>query len=412
MKRKSLQNNNVKGNHLFLKIVLGIILFTAINSTMAQIGTAKEFTWDGISREYIEYVPSTYNSNQPTAVLFMLHGLRDSMEWKLEMSGMLPFADQYGWIIIVPQALNASISLMGQTIEIGSMWNAGMNISVMGMTLSPNSDVDDCGFLIGLLESVKESYNIHNDSVFFSGISMGGFMCQRIAIEHSNVVNAIASVSGTIANGISTSLPETAVDIMHIHGTNDNVVTYDGADFSFEPFGTFNIGLSAEATVEYWRNVNQCNSEPRSYVYHNTKDDGFTFERYDYNSSTNNNRVAFIKVINGEHDWYGDTELYDIGYANEIQKFFRGEQPTNVGIENVSNIKCKIYPNPASDIVNITSKQNINKVELYNTAGALVSSTQATNNICKINVNTLKPGIYLARIYTEKGISTNKIVIK
>ena len=39
--------------------------------------TMKTITWGGQERQYLEYVPSTYSSETPAPVLFMLHGLGD-----------------------------------------------------------------------------------------------------------------------------------------------------------------------------------------------------------------------------------------------------------------------------------------------------------------------------------------------
>ena len=410
MKYKQLSNNAILSATSFCKKVVFMFILMSVFSANAQVGTEKEFMWDSISREYIEYVPESYNASQPTAILFMLHGLRDSMQNKIELSGMLPFIDQQGWIIVVPQALEAEVQMLGQTFSLGGMWNAGMVVSVMGLTIAPNENVDDCGFLMALLDTMKVRYNIHPDSVFFSGISMGGFMAQRIAIDHSDKVSAIVSVSGTIATAISNRMPETNVDVMHIHGTSDDVVTYDGANFSLDPFGSFNIGLSAEQTVEYWRSFNGCIETPRSCVYNDTKDDGFTFERYDY--SGGNARVAFIKVINGEHDWYASSEQYDIGYAEEIMKFFMGQMPTNVGIDALPEIETAVYPNPTTDVVNIACRQNITNVEVYNIEGRLVYQYSPATPICSIRMAGQKAGLYWAKIYTQEGTATKKIIVK
>ncbi len=410
MKHKQLSNNAMLSIASFFKKVVFTLIFMSVISANAQIGTEKEFMWDSISREYIEYVPESYDASQPTGILFMLHGLRDSMQNKIELSGMLPFIDQHGWIIVVPQALEAEVQVFGQSFNLGGMWNAGMIVSVMGLNIAPNENVDDCGFLMALLDTMKVRYNIHQDSVFFSGISMGGFMAQRIGIDHSNKVSAIVSVSGTIATAISNRTPETNIDMMHIHGTSDDVVTYDGANFSLDPFGSFNIGLSAEQTVEYWHSFNNCNETPRSCVYNDTKNDGFTFERYDY--SGGNARVAFIKVINGEHDWYASSEQYDIGYAEEIMKFFTGQMPTNVGIDTLSEIETVVYPNPTADVVNITCRQIITDIDVYNIEGRLVYHCTPAANNCSIRMSGQKNGIYWAKIHTEEGSATKKIIVK
>ena len=85
MKYKQLSNNAILSATSFCKKVVFMFILMSVFSANAQVGTEKEFMWDSISREYIEYVPESYNASQPTAILFMLHGLRDSMQNKIEL---------------------------------------------------------------------------------------------------------------------------------------------------------------------------------------------------------------------------------------------------------------------------------------------------------------------------------------
>ena len=97
-------------------------------------------------------------------------------------------ADLFGWIVITPQALDAVV--LGQNF--GAAWNSGAgaenvvynNINLGNIIL--NEDVDDSGFLMAVLDSLENNFNINTDSVFFTGFSLGGFMCNRIAAEHSD----------------------------------------------------------------------------------------------------------------------------------------------------------------------------------------------------------------------------------
>ena len=77
--------------------------------------------------------------------------------------------------------------------------------------------------------------------------------------------------------------------------------------------------------------------------------------------------------------------------------------------------KFNLFPNPASDVVNISNSENmiINKVDVYDTTGKLID-TQKFNNETEIqlNVETLNSGTYLLHLQTNEGIAVKKLVKK
>lgn len=77
-----------------------------------------------------------------------------------------------------------------------------------------------------------------------------------------------------------------------------------------------------------------------------------------------------------------------------------------------SKLKIKLYPNPASEIVNIQIDNNltVNKVEVYNFNGKLISTEETNKN--NISVRHLKQGIYILKVYTQQNeIFSSKLVI-
>jgi hypothetical protein len=66
-----------------------------------------------------------------------------------------------------------------------------------------------------------------------------------------------------------------------------------------------------------------------------------------------------------------------------------------------------IYPNPATDIIKVNSAIRINKIELYNSLGALLNEVHDVN---EINVSNYNSGIYFLRISSETKSITKKII--
>lgn len=354
----------------------------------------KHMTYDGLNRNYMEYIP-TQNLDGSFPVVFCLHGLGDDCANFSEAIGFERTAPN--WIIITPEAYPETLSIMGQSLSLGNAWAAGVgaenitfnygNYNIPIGTININNDVDDEGFLMAILDSLQANYSIDNDSVFFMGFSMGGFMTNKMAIKHGGRINAIASVSGTIGH-FETFNPANKVNTMHIHGTADGTVAYEDANFSYGSLGIGSVGTGAEETVEKWYTFNECNTTPEIYNYPNTQNDGMTFEKYTYTSA--DKKTAFIKVIGGDHNWYsGNT--YDIDYNTEIYKFFVGENTTSIKEQRMETLS--VYPNPASRYFNIYSDSD-SEIVIYNSLLQEVSRQKVNQGDNTISSENLSRGVY------------------
>ena len=80
-----------------------------------------------------------------------------------------------------------------------------------------------------------------------------------------------------------------------------------------------------------------------------------------------------------------------------------------VGIsENNSLESMRVYPNPASDVVNIQSMNTSGKIEVINIHGQLVYSTESIDQLTRIDVSGFQKGIYFIRI----GNETQRLIVR
>jgi Fibronectin type III domain. len=101
---------------------------------------------------------------------------------------------------------------------------------------------------------------------------------------------------------------------------------------------------------------------------------------------------------------YATTATYLSGINGEILTFRTGYTSTE---ENpVQNLQ--IFPNPVRDEIFIKSDSQIEKVELYSLTGNLLLSESNFNE--KISVFALSPGVYMLKVYTDKGWTVSKVV--
>jgi len=381
------------------------LFFLAIMALSLNAQTTKTLTWGGQERQYIEYVPTTYSATQPAAVMFLLHGMGDTMDNMFQATQIQRVAEEQGWIIICPQALEFNYEIPGMGSQnFGACWNVGSTVAVdfnmYGMPFSfdvnVNGDVDDEGFLMAALEATKDAYNVDQDKVFFAGFSLGGFMSHRMAIQHGDVINAIAAVSGVIGNDLTTFTPVANVNVLQFFGTTDEMITYDGGMISLQSLGMYNLGLPVEETVEFWRSFNQCDETPIVMQYPDTQNDGLNFELYTYLNGNNDSRVAFIKVYNGLHTWYSGSNT-DIDYNTEIVKFFTNTMDID-GVEEATSSTLSIYPNPANDVINVSEEV----VYIYDLCGKLVMQGSGS-----LDVTSLSEGMY----FVKSGNDCSKLII-
>lgn len=73
-----------------------------------------------------------------------------------------------------------------------------------------------------------------------------------------------------------------------------------------------------------------------------------------------------------------------------------------------------VGPNPATDVVNISAKNNntINTVEITDVNGRVVKNVTVNATTSQINVADLNSGVYFLKASSENGVGTSKIVKK
>jgi hypothetical protein len=83
-----------------------------------------------------------------------------------------------------------------------------------------------------------------------------------------------------------------------------------------------------------------------------------------------------------------------------------------IGVDERSVAKLEVYPNPASDRVNIKANSKIETVQVFSHSGQLVYETTAGSSIININTAQLEAGLYLFKIQTANGVETESVIIE
>lgn len=83
----------------------------------------------------------------------------------------------------------------------------------------------------------------------------------------------------------------------------------------------------------------------------------------------------------------------------------------NTNINNTKTQAFKMYPNPASDILNIAGLKDVTKVEIFNAVGQKINELEVNTKTIQVETSNLETGIYLVNFYNGSNlIATQKFM--
>ena len=247
-------------------------------SASCYLNTNSQFIQhDGVNREYILFVPNSYDGVSAVPMLFNFHGFGGSASEFMTDADMRSLAESDTFILVYPQ---------GSCLDGLSHWNA------CPLEGDNKSDADDFGFVEAMINEISSQYNIDLERIYAAGYSNGGMMAYGLANYKSDLIAAVASVSGAMLDCTgSTSHP---MPVIHLHGTADGVLSYNGS----------NDWNSVQSTLDHWINFNNTSTIPSV----SSEDNGgMTIEHYEYGQGDNSITVEHYKYIGGEHVWFNST---------------------------------------------------------------------------------------------------------
>jgi beta-glucanase (GH16 family) len=96
--------------------------------------------------------------------------------------------------------------------------------------------------------------------------------------------------------------------------------------------------------------------------------------------------------------------------SSMVIDYVRVYQNTGLSIDEAFANKFNVFPNPASDYINIVTNEVIDEVQLHNLLGSLL--IQESKPGSQINISNLNSGIYLLSIHSGSKKVTKKIVVE
>lgn len=228
-------------------------------------------------------LPTGYDNTTEVPLVIQLHGYTASGVLQDLYFQASKRVTELGFILVLPDGLTDPMG--------NRYWNA-----TDACCDFYSSDVDDVGYVLGLIEEAKQRYNIDEGRVYLIGHSNGAFMSYTIACEAADKITGVIGLAGTSHSDPALCSPSQPVSILHAHGTNDDTILYGGGA---------NIGNAypgAEELVARWAGHNNCDM---TWAKDGELDlvSGPTVETtaYSYPNCDETGDVVFWKIQDGSH---------------------------------------------------------------------------------------------------------------
>ncbi|MEO3756968.1 PHB depolymerase family esterase [Mycobacterium sp. B14F4] len=228
----------------------------------------------GLNRSYIVHAPA--GRDHYTGLILNLHGAGMTGGAQAAATNYNAIADQHGFVVAYPDGVDLS-------------WADGRGASV-----PDRQGVDDVGFLVALVDRLRQDYGIAPGRVFATGMSAGGFMASRLACERADVFAAVAPVAGSLGVAMPCA-PSQPVSVLKVNGTTDPVVPFAGGPMLGRG-GPSDI-IAPPAMAQRWRDVNGC-PPPADQV-------TGAVHRFSSTGCAGGTTVEFVQIDGGGHVWPG-----------------------------------------------------------------------------------------------------------
>jgi len=289
---------------LIILAVIGLLILTGFIAFNIADRTNGSLVSSGERREYLLYVPESYNPNSARNVplVINIHGFAQWPANQANVSQWNQLADEEGFIVVYPSGLGFP-----------KRWR------VTRTTEDPTAVDIELQYFRDLIDKLSEEYSIDPDHIYVSGLSNGAGMSLRLACSLPERVAAIGGVAGAYLVDLG-ECPG-GVPGIFFHGQADKIVPFDGGpserfpiDFPFIP-----------KFFEDYAQLNGCEANETVFL----EEDHVRGVRYE--GCEPGADVVFYTISDGGHTWPGGGDLpkiitgkttYEINATHLMWEFF------------------------------------------------------------------------------------------
>ena len=252
-------------------------------------------------RTYVVHVPPGWDPEKPMPAVVAIHGYTHDAEKMRRLTSpdgdpksprsLEGLADREGFVVIYPNG--TSLGPVG-----GRAWNGGGGVSGYAAIASPvvERGVDDVKYLRDLLDDVSKVIRLDGNRIYAAGISNGGAMAHRLAMEMADRFAAVAAVAAAnqFAEASRAPEPDRNVPVMVIHGVQDPIWPYEGSQVPVARMA------SVPRSAERWAEWNEAGPGRTELLPDVDPGDGTRVRRTTYEGDAD---VVLYTVEGGGHAW-------------------------------------------------------------------------------------------------------------
>ncbi|SFV00320.1 alpha/beta hydrolase family esterase [Pseudoduganella namucuonensis] len=236
-----------------LGALLGYLVYSPEPELPQLSGTVAKGAMEagGLQRTYRSYLPRDLPKGAPLVIV--MHGSgENSASSRIETGyGFERLADKHGFAVVYPDSYTFD-------------WN---DCSTIGEFSANGRPVDDVGFLGALVDKLAAETGIDPGRVFATGISAGGSMSIRLALEAPARYRAVAAVAASVPapENFKCQPAGPGPSVMIMNGTKDPLVPFNGGEINL--LGMFYKGGNVKPSPEagqYFADLNKLSGAPET----------------------------------------------------------------------------------------------------------------------------------------------------
>ena len=203
----------------------------------------------GRKRTYLTYIPRGLPKGAPLVVAMHGSGGDGALMRSATGYGFERLADEHGFAVAYPDGFEG-------------YWN-GCNI--VGDYSANKLDIDDIGFLTAMVDKLAADIGVDPKRAFAVGVSRGGHMAFRLALEAPLHFRAVAAVAANVPapdNFKCKPVRQGTSSVMIMNGTEDPLNPFAGGEVKLFGFIARGTVPSSRETGQYFADLNNIAGAP------------------------------------------------------------------------------------------------------------------------------------------------------
>ncbi len=242
------------------------------------------------TRTFVVHAPPGFDGKSKVPVVIMLHGAGGSGEGAMAETGWDAKSDREGFIAVFPDGTPPHPMLPARFLLNPRLWNDGSGRGAIGV-----DDVDDLGFIAAMIGFLEARYASDPARIYCTGFSNGASMTFSVGLNLSNLIAAIAPVSGHlwyVQKQLAYPVP-----LLFIIGTKDPLNPIDGGNVKL-PWEKTEYHPPVEDSLKEWERMLGCGPEVQT-----ARGNGVLEVTYD--QCAKGGEVEYYRVRGLGHVWPG-----------------------------------------------------------------------------------------------------------